>query len=225
MRHAARIAGLGILIMAVAAPFAEIAVYQKLVIPGNIDETVRGLVTHNGLVVAGIFAYFATFLCDLLVAWALYVLLVPVDRSLSLLTAWFRLVYTMIGFGALLKFVTVYRILNSQHSSAIYGADQLHAQVYSLLSAFRYEWDMGLILFGIHLGLLGYLVYKSGYIPKAFGILLMISGLGWLISSSSPFLFPDADVGFLMITYFGELIFMFWLLIRGWKLQEPATKS
>lgn len=225
LRQAALIAGFGILIMVFAAPFAEFFVYKKLVVPENIKETVQGIVANEGLIIAGIFAYLITFICDLLVAWALYVLLIPVNRSLSLLTAWFRLVYTVIAFVALLKLVTVFRILSSEDYLAIFGSEQLHAHIHLLLNSFRYEWNIGLVLFGIHLGLLGYLVYRSDYIPRILGILLAIAGFGWLIYCSSPYLYPNADIGFIMITFVGEPIFMLWLLTKGRKIQEPTAHS
>jgi hypothetical protein len=140
-----------------------------------------------------------------------------------LLTAWFRLVYTVIALCSLLKLATAFRILNTPDYLTVVGSDQLHAQVQLLLKSFRYEWSMGLVLFGIHIGLLGYLVYRSGYIPRILGILLAIAGLGYLIYYLGPYLYPTADVGFIMITFFGELIFMLWLLVRGWKIREQAT--
>lgn len=222
LRQAALVAGLGLLTMAIAAPFAEFIVYKKLVIPGDIEETVRNILAKRGLFLAGLFAYLITFICDVLVAWALYVLLAPTNRSVSLLTAWFRLVYTAIALFAMLKLVTVFRLLHTPDYLTLFGSDQLHAQVRLLLDSFRYEWSMGLVFFGIHLGLLGSLVYRSGYIPRILGILLAIAGLGWLIYELNPYLFPNADLGFIMITFFGELIFMLWLLVRGWTLQEPT---
>ena len=225
LRQAALIAGFGILVMAVAAPFADMVVYPKLVIPGNIKETAQNIVANQGLFLAGMFAYLVTFVCDVLVAWALYVLLNPVNRSLSLLTAWFRLVYTVIALSGFLKLVTVFRMLKSPDYLANFGSDQLHAQVHLLLNSFRYEWSMGMVLFGIHLGLLGYLVYRSDYIPRILGILLAIAGLGWWLDSLGPYLYPNADLGLIMITFFGELVFMVWLLVRGWKIQEPTAHS
>lgn len=222
LRQAALVAGLGLLTMAIAAPFAEFIVYKKLLIPGDIEETVRNILAKRGLFLAGLFAYLITFICDVLVAWALYVLLAPTNRSVSLLTAWFRLVYTAIALFAMLKLVTVFRLLHTPDYLTLFGSDQLHAQVRLLLDSFRYEWSMGLVFFGIHLGLLGSLVYRSGYIPRILGILLAIAGLGWLIYELSPYFFPNADLGFIMITFFGELIFMLWLLVRGWTLQEPT---
>jgi len=52
------------------------------------------------------------------------------------------------------------------------------------------------------------------------GLLLAIAGLGWVLYELSPYLLPASDPGFLMITTIGEVIFMLWLLIRGWKIQE-----
>lgn len=216
LRQAALIAGFGYLISPV--PFAEFYVYPKLVIPGNIEQTAQNIATHGGLFLAAIFCYLIAFISDVVIAWALYVLLVPVNRSVSLLTAWFRLVYTVIALFGLLNLVTVFRLLNTPDYLTVFGSGQLHAQVMLLLNSFRYDWSMGLILFGIHLGLLGYLVYRSGYIPRIIGILLAIDGLGWVIDSLRPYLYPNAHLRFLFITFFGELFFMLWLLVRGWKI-------
>jgi Domain of unknown function (DUF4386) len=84
---------------------------------------------------------------------------------------------------------------------------------------------MSLVIFGIHLVLLGYLIYRSGYIPWILGILLVIDGLGWETDSLQPYLFPNAHLGLLFLTFLGELFFMLWLLIRGWKIQEPASQA
>jgi hypothetical protein len=225
LRQAALIAGFGLLIMAFAVPFAEVFVYAKLVVRGDIAGTTQNIAASKGLFLAGIFSYLIGFTCDVLVAWALYVLLIPVNRSVSLLTAWFRLVYTVIAFFGLAKLVTVYRGVSTPDYLTVVGSDQLHAQVHLLLSSFRFEWTMGMILFGIHLGLLGYLVYRSDYIPRILGIVLAIAALGYLVYYLSPYLYPNADLGFLVITFTGELIFMLWLLVRGWRIQEPTTHS
>ena len=80
-----------------------------------------------------------------------------------------------------------------------------------------------MIIFGIHLVLLGYLIFRSGYIHWIIGILLIIDGLGWVTDSLQPYLYPKAHLGFLFISFFGELVFMLWLLIMGWRLKEPTA--
>lgn len=223
MRQAALIAGFAYLLSPVTT--AEFSIMPKLVIPGNIEQTVQNIVAHGGLFVAAILCYLVTFLEDVVIAWALYVLLAPVNRSLSLLTAWFRLVYTAIALFGWLNLVTVFRLLNTPDYLTSFGSVQLHAQVDLLLNSFRYDWSMSLVIFGIHLVLLGALIYRSGYIPRIIGILLVIDGLGWVIDSFQPYLYPNTHVGFLFITFFGELVFMLWLLIRGWKIREPTAHS
>jgi hypothetical protein len=88
------------------------------------------------------------------------------------------------------------------------------------LNAFRSGWYFGISFFGIHLGLLGFLVFRSDYIPRILGVLLIIAGLGYLINSLKPFLFPNINVDFAKFTFYGELIFMLWLLIKGWRIKE-----
>ena len=91
-----------------------------------------------------------------------------------------------------------------------------------LIESFRYEWSLSLVIFGIHVVLLGYLVLRSGYIPRTLGVLLAVAGLGYVLFYLRPYLYPDLDLGFLFVTFFGELVFAVWLVVRGWRIPEPA---
>ncbi|HEX9330576.1 MAG TPA: DUF4386 domain-containing protein [Anaerolineales bacterium] len=218
--RAALIAGIGLLIMVIAAPFAELYVFPKLIVPANAAETVKNIIVNKTLFTSAIYGYLITFICDLVVAWAFYVLLKPVNKNLSLITAWFRWVYTGIALVALLNLVTVLRLLNTSDTLTGFQPDQLHAQVMLSLSAFRTQWHFGMLFFGIHLVLLGYLVFRSKYIPGILGVLLIIAGLGYLLTTLKPFLFPSINLDFAEYTFYGELIFMLWLLIRGSRIKE-----
>jgi Domain of unknown function (DUF4386) len=220
LRTAALIAGLSLFIMVIAAPFAELFVYPKLVVPNNATETVKNIMANKAIFILALFGYLITFICDVVVAWALYVLLKPVNENLSLLTAWFRLVYTVIALVALLNLVNVLQLLNTADYLTAFEPDQLHAQVMILLNAFRHDWYFGLLFFSIHLGLLGYLVFRSGYIPRLLGLLLIIAGLGYLITTLKPYLFPNFNLDIARFTFYGELIFMLWLLIKGSRIKE-----
>lgn len=129
LRKAALITGIGILIMAVAAPFAELYVYPKLIVPENPAETVQNIVDNKMLFLGAFFGYLITFVCDLVVAWALYVLLVPVNKFFSLLTSWFRLVYGAVSLIALTNFILVFKLIDDADYLTILGTDLLHAQV------------------------------------------------------------------------------------------------
>ncbi|HEX9633863.1 MAG TPA: DUF4386 domain-containing protein [Candidatus Limnocylindria bacterium] len=135
-------------------------------------------------------------------------------------TAGFRAVQAVIAIGAVLNLFTAFRLLQTESLAAL-GSDQLHAQVLVLLSSFGYEWSLALVIFGIHLGLLGYLVYRSGYIPRLVGVALAIAGIGYVVYNLRPYLYPDAEIGFVFAAFFGELVFLVWLAIWGWRIPEP----
>ena len=221
LRQAALIAGFSYLLMPVT--FAEFYVFPKLLVPGNIEQTAQNIAAHGRLFFVAILCHFITLTLDVIIAWALYALLAPVNRSLSLLTACFRLVYTAVALSGLLNLVTVFRLLHTPDYLTLFGAQQLHAQVKLLLSSFRYDFSMGLVIFGIHLALLGYLIFKSSYIPRILGILLSLLGIGWIIYCLGPYLYPTAPLGFIPLAGFGELLFPLWLVIRGWKIPEPLA--
>jgi uncharacterized membrane protein len=222
LRQAALIAAFAYLLMPVT--FAEFYINPKILIRGNIEQTVQNIVAHGRLFGVAILCYLITLVLDVVIAWALYILLAPVNRSVSLLTAWFRLIYTAIALFSLLNLTTVYRLLHIPDYLTAFGSGPLHAQVMLLLNSYRYDWSMSLVLFGIHLGLLGFLIYRSAYIPRIIGILLVLDGLGWVITPLQPYLYPNAHLGFFFPFSFVELLLPLWLLIRGWKLQQPAAQ-
>jgi Domain of unknown function (DUF4386) len=71
----------------------------------------------------------------------------------------------------------------------------------------------------------GGLIFRSGYLPKWLGIILVINGLGWIIDPLQPYLFPNVNDDFIFITFFGELVFMLYLSIMGWRIREPAVSA
>jgi len=221
LRQAALIAGFGYLLGPVT--YAEFSIYPKLVVPSSIDQTFQNIAAHRGLFAAAIICYLVEFIEDIVIAWALYVLLAPVNRAVSRLAAWFRLMYTAIAFFGMLKLVTVFHLVTMPEYAAAFGEGPLRAQVKLLLGTFRDDWSVGLVLFGIHLALLGYLVFRSGYIPRLLGIVLVIDGLGWVVDSLQPYIYPNANLKYLFLTFFGEIFLMLWLLIRGGKIQEPEV--
>lgn len=120
-RQAALIAGIGVL-LGLGVPWAEFVVGPLLFVPGNIEATIGNLAANRGLFVASIFAYFIAFAADVVVAWALYVLFAPVNRALAMLAAWIRLVFAIIGLGALMNLVTAFRIVTVCPSDHRLGA-------------------------------------------------------------------------------------------------------
>ena len=220
MRQAALVVGFAYLLNPVS--YAEFTIYPKLVVMGNIGQTVANISTHHGFFLTALFCYLINFIEDIVTAWGLYNLLAPVNRALALLAAWFQIVYAGIALFATFHLATVYRMLTTPEYAKLFGTQQLEAQVDLLLHSFRYEYALALGIFGIHLVLVGYLIVRSGYIPWWLGCLLIIDGAGWIINCLQPYLYPDTNLGFLFVTFLPELVFMLWLLIWGWRIREPA---
>jgi hypothetical protein len=175
LRQAAVVAGFAYLLNPVS--YAEFSIYPKLVVASNVDQTVQHISAKLGLFAAAILCYIISFIGDVIIAWAVYVLLAPVNRALSLLTAWFQLVYAAVALCAVFGLLDVYHLLATPSYLTVFGSGQLHAQVWLLLHSFHYEWSMSLIIFGIHLVLLGYLIYRSGTSRGYWG--LCCSSLDW----------------------------------------------
>lgn len=220
LRKAAIVAGFGLLIMIIPAIFANFFVLASLIVPGDAATTANNIMANELLFRTAICSFIIVIILDLVVAWALYVFLKQVNKSLSLLAAWFRLVYATIFGISLLNLFFVLQLLSGADYLTVFETAQLHAQVMLFLNAFDYGWHIGFVFFGLHLFVLGYLVFKSGYIPRILGVLLIIASLGYLIDSFGKFLLPNYDATISLFTFIGELIFPFWLLLKGGKIPE-----
>ena len=216
-RKAAIVAGSALLIMTILSIFAEFFVFSSLIIPEDPGTTVANILASQWLFRAGISSFLIVAILDLFAAWALYVFLKPVNRDLSLLTAWFRVVYATVFGIALANLFTVLLLLNDAGYLTAFAAGQRQAQVMIALDTFRHIWAVGFIFLGLRLFFLGYLVFMSGYISKILGILLVVASFGYLIDSMGLFLVPNYDANIAVFTFFGELLLIIWLLWGGIK--------
>ena len=231
-RRAALIAGAGYVAIFVLALFANFVVLGGLVESGNAAATAANIAESEGLFRAGLVAFTVVFVLDVAVAWALYVLFRSLSRDLSLLTAWFRLVYTvMLGVALIFFFVALQLISGAGYLSAL-GADQIDAHVLLAVDAFNYAWLIGLASFGVHLVLLGYLVLASRWAARALGYALMAAGAAYIVDTIARAVIQDyaaVENVFLAIvaipSVVGELWFTIWLLRSGGRGRQLATAA
>lgn len=218
LRQAAVIAGVAYLLNPV--PFAEFYAMPHLVTP-NGTETVANIAAHPQLFSAAVLAYVVSLLEDVVTAWALYVLLAPVNRALSLLASWLQLTYAAMSLAAVSNLGLLYRLVVLPEYHERVTAAALPDQAELLVGAFRSGWYLGLILFGFHLVLVGLLMARSSYLPRWLGWLLVLDGTAWVVNQLSVYLYPNAPLGFLNVFFLAELIFMVWLLGWGWRIKDP----
>ncbi len=219
-RQASLIAGIGLLVMTVFAIFGNFLAIENLIVPGDAATTANNILSSEGLFRLGICSLIIVAILDVVVAWALYIFLKPVNKNISLLAAIFRIVYAAIFAVTIANLFNVLELLSGDNYLTVFETEELYVQVMIHIASFRNGWDVGIIFFGIHLLILGYLVYKSGFIHKVLGILLVIASLGYLIDAFGVFLIPNYSLSIGMFTFIGELLLMFWLLVKGGKITE-----
>lgn len=220
LSNSAIIAGIGLILMTILAPIANFSIIQRLIVPDDAAKTVNNIIASEGLFRLGICFLLINAVLDIIVAWALYVFLKPINKSLSLLTAWFRIVYATILVVILMYLINVLQLVNGADYLTAFETNQLQALVLLSLKNFTLGWGFGLIIFGFHLLLLGYLMLKAGYMHRILGILLIIASLGYFIDGFGNLLSSNYNISIGVFTFIGEVILIFWLLIMGRKIKE-----
>jgi hypothetical protein len=152
---------------------------------------------------------------NIFVVLALYQLLKPVNKNMAVLMVIFLLLGVPIAMLNGLNQFAVLLLSSGADSLRGFTADQLHA----LVLFFLHLHDIGINIAGIFWGLwlfpMGYLVFKSGFLPRMLGILLMIGCAGYLLQSFAAFLLPNFEVNIALFTFWGEVLFPLWLVMKG----------
>jgi len=226
LRKAALIAGLGYLIVFVIGVPATL--WEGLVVQGDVAATASNFIANDLLLRISIVSWLVVLVADVVVAWALYIFLKPVNKSLSLLAAWFRLVFVAIFGVSLLNLFMVLQLSSGSDYLSVFGVGQLQAHMMLFLGAFDYGVEISWVFFGLHIFIIGYLIFKSRYIPRIFGILLIVASIGYQINSFANILLPNVanyETTLFIVTVavpaiISELLLTLWLLLRGRKIPE-----
>jgi hypothetical protein len=208
-------AGAGLLLMSALAGFGDLVALEGLVTQGNAAQTAEDIMASEGMFRLGIASLFLAVILDVVVAWALFGVFRPVNAGISMLAAWLRLVYAGVFMVAISELVGALRLLDHEEYLGVFNADQLHAQALLRIGAFTDIWDAGLILFGLHLLVIGYLAYRSGYVPKILGVLLGIAGFGYGFDSLNAVLSQGPSTRISTFTFVGEFLLALWLVMWG----------
>ena len=201
MRKAARIVGIALLLMFPLAVFAEFFVLSNIIVPGDAVATANNVRADESRFGLGIASYVVVIVLDVVVALTLYVLLRPVNKGLSSLAAGLRLLYSVIMGISLFALALLFSIEFSYGQLFVY------------------------VFFIAHVFVLGYLVFKSGYIPRILGVLLMVASFCYVILLYGEYFLPMnlyevlVMVAMLPAT-FAEISLGVWLLLRRGRLPE-----
>ncbi len=230
--RAARVAGAAYLAIIALGLFAEMFIRARLIVPGDAAATAANIAASSQLFRVSIASDLLMLVFDVIAALALYVLLRPVSHGLSMLAAWFRLVHATIYGVTLLTLFAVLQLVVGAESLSTLGTDPTHALVGLCLDAHGAGYRIALVFFGVHCAFLGVLVWRSGYVPRVLGALMIVAAAGYLIDSFAGVLMADYEryAGiFLAIVavpaIVAELSMALWLLIRGGAIRRPAPAA
>ncbi len=229
----ARAAGALYLVIIVFGLWSELYVRGSLIVAGDAEATATNILASEGLFRASFAADSVMALADVALAILLYRLLKPVNATLALTAAALRLIQTAVIAVSLLHQYAALLLLNGAGHAAAFEPTQLYALVALALDMHGHGYDLGLIFFGASCLVLGALVARSTYLPKALGWLVMAAGVVYLIGSYTLFLFPDhtATVAPLyVVPMVSEVALCLWLLVRGvnveaWRARMGAVTA
>lgn len=228
-RTYARIVGGLYLAIFFLGPFAFFMGRTSVVVPGDPTATVNNLMASETMFRLGMVAETLIVLIEIVVSAILYVLLRPVSRPLSLASALARFAQSILQAVNLFTAVPALLLLGGAGYLAAFEPDQLNALVLLFMDVNAFVIIIWGLLFGFHLLLLGYLVYRSGFWPRLLGILLIVGAVGYLLQSYGHLLAPQFDdilkTVVIVLSVPGELAFTLWLLIKGINVERWEERA
>jgi hypothetical protein len=217
-----RMAGIGYLILIAAGIFAHFFVRSGLVVPADAAATAANILAREQLFRLGLAGDLVMLLCDVGLTVAFFVLFRQVNRDLALLAASLRLVHAAIYGANLFNLLLALQLLAGDASLAALPAAQLEALALLFVKGHDTGYLIGLVFFGVYCLILGRLVFRSGFMPRVLGVLLVVAGAGYLVDSFAQFLYTGyqghAELFQMVVflpAFIGELAFALWLLIKN----------
>ena len=220
----ARIAGLLYVLMIPFGLFGIMYVPTVLVVAGDAVTTTKNIMANIGLFRLSIVTALIVQVTHIFIVLLLYKLLKPVNKNFALLMVIFMLVSVPITMFNELNHFAVLLLLSGADYLKVFTAGQLQALVPMFFDLHEYGIFIASIFWGLWLFPMGYLVFKSDFISKIPGVLLIIAGSGYLIDTFARLLSPNYGATIIatiiMVTLFGELLFPIWLLIKGVNVEK-----
>lgn len=224
----ARVASVLYLLIVLLSIPVHFVIPGQLVIAGDAAATASNIMASEGLFRMGIGAELVLLLSEIVLSVLLYVLLKPVNKTLSLVAAVSRLAMTVIHGANLLTHFIVLLLLSGAGYLTVFAPNQLHALVMVFLDAYDYGFTIGIVFLVLHALILGYLIFKSGYFPRILGVLFVIASLGYLIDGFSHVLIANYQKGPVYLALpiaIAEIAFPLWLLIKGVNVEQWEKRA
>lgn len=220
-------AGLFYLLTILAGLFAEVYVRRGLIVPRSAADTAATLQVFESLYRQGLAADLVMIASYVIVTLLLYDLFKTVDRSLSLLAVFFSLIgLAVLAVNALLHLAPVLLVTSAPSPSGLETA-QLQDLALMCLRLHAHGYIISGVFFGMHCVLMGSLVFRSRFLPRTLGVMMVAGGLGTLTHSFTSILSPGLAARLPDLPILGgvaELLLSLWLMLMGVRSMKGAME-
>ena len=215
----ARLAGLLYMIVVLTGIVSLAYVPSQLIVWDNPALTVENIKTAEFLFRVGIFSGVLCYIAFLALPFALFKLFEKTNREVAMFMVIFAVISVPISIFNLIGKLDVLTVINNTALLELYSPQQISAQVMTMLRSYYNGITIVQVFWGLWLFPFGYLVFKSGLIPRVFGILLMLGCISYLIRFTGAILLPELDIpSFVRLpASIAEIGTCLWLLIMGAK--------
>jgi hypothetical protein len=222
-RLVARVGGALYLVIIVLGALGEAVIRGSIVVPGNAAATAANLRSMEWLWRLGVAGEIVLLVCATALALILYVLLRPVSRDLALAAVFFNLVCNAIEGGAALSLATTLLPMTNAAYVQAFTPEQLDVMAMLAVRSHSLGFGIALVFFGVECVILGYLLFRSGYMPRSIGVLMQIAGVCYVVNSFALFLSPPLSSrlfpAILIPALIAEVSFTLWLLVKGVRVE------
>ena len=224
-KTAAKIVGLLYLIQMATGVFGQVFVRDRLVLPGDVSRTAENIVAHEPLFRLSIAGDLLTYIGVIVLIWAFYVLVRPINRNLALLALTFRLAENTVLCVATVNSLVVLKLLSGADYLKTFDTGQRNALVMLAYSTQGLAMSVGFILLGLGSAVFAYLLLRSRYVPKALAAWGIFASLLLAASTLAAIVFPNLgvlDMACMLPMGLYEVGLGLWLLIKGIKPSPPV---
>ena len=223
----ARVAGLLFLITFVAGGFGEGYAPAQLIVANDAAATVANLKAHDFLYRLSFAAYLVEALCDIAIALIFYILLKRVSHGMALLAALFGVLSTALYAACeIFYFGLPQLLLRGSDYLKSFTPEQINTLTLLSLKLFNYGAGLFLVFYGTGWIIRGWLIIRSGDLPKILGLLMIVGGLGFVANTATQVLAPQYQSQWTLIAMMpGGVLLALWLLIRGINVAKWDAKT
>jgi hypothetical protein len=229
IQRSARVAGIFYLVIIIVGMFSVLFVRDQLIVSGDPAATAHHIMGSEFRWRTGIAADLLMHLCDVPVMLVVFILLRRVNKNLALLALLFNLLQTAVLVANKLNLIAALLPLGQAEYLKAFTPDQLYAQAYLAIKLHDIGFGVGLLFFGCTCLINGYLIFRSGFLPKTIGVLIQVAGGCYLVSNFTLLLAPDLAhqtfVPLMLPCLIAELSFCLWLIFKGVDQQQWAASN